>query len=126
MKRYLRPHFERAGRKWPRSPASLVNIRLVAKTSDIRNLSQNIRSGNTDLYAPDLLNTISGLRTKIDTNHVTIGITLQCDLHPGVNRKKLCNLSVTSTSFIYYYRPALFVVYRDCGLSLQQTRYLLK
>jgi len=26
---------------------SSVNIRFVAKTSDIRNISQNIRSGNT-------------------------------------------------------------------------------
>jgi len=30
---------------------SPVNIRFVAKTSDIRNFSENIRSGNTDAYA---------------------------------------------------------------------------
>jgi len=29
---------------------SSVNIKYVAKTSDIRNFSQNIRSGNTDAY----------------------------------------------------------------------------
>ena len=29
-----------------------VNIRYAAKTSDIRNFSQNIRSGNTDAYYP--------------------------------------------------------------------------
>jgi len=28
------------------------NIRFAAKTSDIRNFSQNIRSGNTDAYHP--------------------------------------------------------------------------
>ena len=31
---------------------SSVNIRYAAKTSDIRNFSQNIRSGNTDAYHP--------------------------------------------------------------------------
>jgi len=31
---------------------SPVNIRFAAKTSDIRNFSQNIRSGNTDAYHP--------------------------------------------------------------------------
>jgi len=30
---------------------SLVNIRFVAKTSDIRNSSENIRSGNTEQNA---------------------------------------------------------------------------
>ena len=29
---------------------SSVNIRFAAKISDIRNFSQNIRSGNTDAY----------------------------------------------------------------------------
>jgi len=33
---------------------SSVNIRFAAKTSDIRNLSQNIRSGNTDAYHPSV------------------------------------------------------------------------
>ena len=31
---------------------SLVNIRYAAKTSDIRNFSQNIRNRNTDAYHP--------------------------------------------------------------------------
>ena len=31
---------------------SSVNIRYAAKTSDIRNFSQNIKSGNTDAYHP--------------------------------------------------------------------------
>jgi len=31
---------------------SSINIRIVAKTSAIRNFSQNIRSGNTDAYHP--------------------------------------------------------------------------
>jgi len=31
-----------------------VNIRFAAKTSDIRNFSQNIRSGNTDAYHPSV------------------------------------------------------------------------
>ena len=31
---------------------SAVNIRYAAKTSDIRNFSQNIRNGNTDAYHP--------------------------------------------------------------------------
>ena len=31
---------------------SSVDIRYAAKTSDIRNFSQNIRSGNTDAYHP--------------------------------------------------------------------------
>jgi len=30
---------------------SLVNVRFVAKTSDIRNFSENIRSGNTEQNA---------------------------------------------------------------------------
>jgi len=38
-------------RNWEKTISS-VNIRFAAKTSDIRNLSQNIRSGNTDAYHP--------------------------------------------------------------------------
>ena len=36
---------------WGRNNSS-VNIRYAAKTSDIRNFSQNIRSANTDAYHP--------------------------------------------------------------------------
>jgi len=31
---------------------SSVNIKIAAKTSDVRNFSQDIRSGNTDAYHP--------------------------------------------------------------------------
>jgi len=31
--------------------SSLANVRFVAKTSDIRNFSENIRSGNTEQNA---------------------------------------------------------------------------
>jgi len=34
--------------------SSSVNIRFAAKTSNIRNLFQNIRSGNTDAYHPSV------------------------------------------------------------------------
>jgi len=36
---------------WGKNNSS-VNIRFAAKTSDIRNFSQNIRSGNTNAYHP--------------------------------------------------------------------------
>jgi len=51
---------------------SSVNIRFAAKSSDIRNFSQNIRSGNTDTYHPRVhIRKVPGLwrinYTSIDT-----------------------------------------------------------
>jgi len=40
------------GHKIGKKSISSVNIRFAAKSSDIRNLSQNIRSGSTDDYHP--------------------------------------------------------------------------
>ena len=51
-------------------------------------------------YAPHLLNMLSGLRTKIDTNHVINGVTSQCKQHPSGNGKRLYNLSPT-TRFLH-------------------------
>jgi len=56
---------------WKKNNSS-VNTRFAAKTSDIRNFSQNIRSGNTDAYHPSVhIRKVSALRrinyTSIDT-----------------------------------------------------------
>jgi len=47
-------------------------------------------------HALDLPNTLSGLRTKVDTNRGLVGISSQCDLHPGMYDKKTVCVSSNS------------------------------